>query len=230
MAGLAAGSQTADEFGRLVEQRDVGVAESVNRLFTVAHDENRRWNGVRGGTEPFAPTPYELRDELPLCATRVLKFVHEDVVVAGLEAVAAAGELVHLFQQVHGTLEEPGEVDQRAGVEGARVFRQGDRKHPPNPARQDDVQVAPEGAERLGHEWSDRRSRFPVPLPIDGRRAVARIEGSALETLRAWLAFLRQKIGANAIDERARQSRAPPQVGQAGEWPCGDDAVDRCRT
>ena len=51
-----------------------------------------------------------------------------------------------------------------------------------------------------------------MPLPIDGRRAVARIEGSALETLRAWLAFLRQKIGAKPVEERAKRRLTATRV------------------
>ena len=53
----------------------------------------------------LAPAADQLRHQFPLCAARVLELVHQHVVVARFEAVAAPRELVHLPQQMERALE-----------------------------------------------------------------------------------------------------------------------------
>ena len=54
--GIAVGPQRLDERRRLVEHRDVGVAEPVDRLLPVADDEDRRRERVGGGAEALRPS------------------------------------------------------------------------------------------------------------------------------------------------------------------------------
>ena len=110
--------------------------------------------------KPFAPAPHELRDELPLRAARVLELVDEHVLVARFEPVAAPRELVHLLQQLDCALEHAGEIEQRVRIERPLVLMQRDGEDPPDAARHDDVQIAPERANGLGH--GRRKLRAPL--------------------------------------------------------------------
>ena len=79
------------------EQRDVGIAESVDRLLSIAHDEDRRRQ--RAGVcepRPFTPRLHEQRHELPLRTTRILKLVDQDMVIPRFQAEATLRELLHL--------------------------------------------------------------------------------------------------------------------------------------
>ena len=139
--GLPAGPQRLDVAAGLLQDRDVRVAESVNRLLAVADDEDGR---AGRQAEPLAPRLHQERHELPLRPARVLELVHQHVVVAGLEAITALRELVHLAQQIQRALQDVREIEHRALVERAPVLRQRDREHPPDAPRHDGVQVARE--------------------------------------------------------------------------------------
>ena len=99
-------------------------------------------DGLRGEPEPLAPRLNQERHELPLRAARVLELVHEHVVVARFEPEAALRELVHLPEQIEGALEHVREVEHRALLERLAILRQRNREHPPDAARQHDVEVA----------------------------------------------------------------------------------------
>ncbi len=149
--------QPAHELRRLIEQGDLGVAECVDRLLAIADDEDGRRQRIGSGAESFAPVANELRDEVPLRAAGVLKLVDEHVVVSRLELVPAAREFLHLPQQIERTREHAGKIEQRAGVQRALILRHRDREHPPDAARQHDVQIAPERAHRLHNRRRDAR-------------------------------------------------------------------------
>ena len=105
--------------GRLVEHRDVGVAETVDGLLAIADDEDGRRQSVRSRAKTLAPAAHQLRDELPLRAAGVLELVHEHVAIARLEAEPALRELVHVLEQLHRALEHAGEIEQGARLERA---------------------------------------------------------------------------------------------------------------
>ncbi len=80
-----------------------------------------------GNASPDAPAPSpQLRTSwatrIPLGSTRVLKLVHQHVMVSGLQSVAAARELVHLPQQVDRAFEHTGEIEKSPGVQCAAVL------------------------------------------------------------------------------------------------------------
>ena len=131
--------QRIDVSAGLLQDRDVRVAESINRLLAVPDDEDGR-AGCQA--EPLTPGLHQERHELPLRAARILELVHQHVVVARLEAITALSELVHLTQQIQRALKDVREIEHRALVERAPVLRQGDREHPPDAARHHRVQVA----------------------------------------------------------------------------------------
>src|SRR3979411_2256165 len=57
------------------------------------------------------------------------------------QPVPALRELAHLLQERNGTLEHPGEIEQRMRLERPLILVQRDGKDPPHAARHDDVQV-----------------------------------------------------------------------------------------
>ena len=80
-----------------LQHRHVGIAEAVDRLLAVADDEDRRLERARCARP--APSPHdcdEQRHQLPLRAAGVLELVHQHVVIARFEPVAALRELLHL--------------------------------------------------------------------------------------------------------------------------------------
>ena len=60
-------------------------------------------------------------------------------------------ELVHVLEQLDRALEDAGEIEQRVRVERVLILLQRDREDPPDAARHDGVQIAPERADRLAH-------------------------------------------------------------------------------
>ena len=116
--------------------------------------------------------------------------------IARFEPEAALRELVHVLQQLDGALEHAGKIEQRVRLERALVLAQRDREDPPDAARHHDVQIAPERANRLGHDRRDRRRAGAMPLPRVVGAAVGRREAGAGESLAARLAVLRQEVGA----------------------------------
>src|SRR5262249_41020498 len=152
----------------------------------------------------LAPALDELPDELPLGAAGVLKLIHQQVPVAGLEAKAALGEFVHLLEQPHRTLEDAGEIEQRVRLERLLVLAQRDREDPPDAARHHRVEVAPETLDRVGDERRDRRRARAMAPPRVLRIAFGGAEAGASELLAARAAVLGQEVRAQAIDARAK--------------------------
>ena len=150
-------AQAGDERRRLVEHRDVGVAESVDRLLPVADDEDRRLDGVGGGAEALAPVAHQLRDQLPLRAAGVLELVDEHVAIARLEPEPALRELVHVLQQLHRSLEHAREVEQRVAFERALVLA---RARPRRSARR---RATARRSDRAGTRAALRRSTGAMP-------------------------------------------------------------------
>src|SRR3954464_14978885 len=72
-AGIAVRSEPADELRGFVQHGHVRVSKAVDRLLSIADDEDRRGEGVGGSAQPLSPCPHELRDELPLSPARVLE-------------------------------------------------------------------------------------------------------------------------------------------------------------
>ena len=170
-----------------------------------------------GSASADAPNPsLQLRincsHQIPLRPARVLKLVDEHVVVARLQPVSAAGELVHLFQQVDRPLEHAGKIEERAGVERTPVLGGGHGKHPPDAARQDDVQIAPKGADGIGNRRRDGRRGGSMLLPGGLRVAMGRPEHGSGESLTTRLAVLGQKIARAAGPTSARNAACPARV------------------
>ena len=103
--GVAVRAKRADESGGLIEHRNVRVPKAVDRLLSIADDEDRRGKRVGRGAEALAPAPDQVRDEIPLRPARVLELVDEHVAVPRFELVAALRELVHLLEQLDRPLE-----------------------------------------------------------------------------------------------------------------------------
>ena len=148
--GCPSGRRSFDERRRILEHRDLGIPKSVDRLLAIADDEDRGRQPICRGAEPLAPVSNQLRDEPPLRAARVLKLVHQNVMVPCLESIPAARKLVHLVQEAKCALKHAGKVEQRMRfkslVIGARrrqrrailraTARHSDRDGKPEPRRQ----------------------------------------------------------------------------------------------
>ncbi len=211
--GTSAGPQLLHEASRLVQQRHVRVPESVDRLLPVADDEDGRLDGAVPRAQPLAPAPHEQRHELPLRAVGVLHLVDEHVLVARLQFEAAARELLHLPQQVERAGEHLRVVEHGVLVERAAVLGDGDLEEPAQSAREDDVQVAAEGAQALGHGRRHGLDRRAVPLPGVRRPALVRPEPRPAEPARAARPPLeRQVVRAHAIGECAKRRLRVPRV------------------
>src|SRR6185503_13114686 len=104
----------------------VRVAESVDRLLSVADNEDRRTDGIVGDAESFAPAPDQLQDEIPLRAARVLEFVDEHVPMARFEPQTALRELVEVLQQRDRAIEKTGKIHEAVRVERPLILRQRD--------------------------------------------------------------------------------------------------------
>ena len=130
----AARPERFDETSRFVDERDIGVAEPVNRLLAIADDENRRRQRIVGGAEPFAPALDELPHQLPLRAARVLEFVQEHVPMPGLEPQPGFRELVEVPQQLQRSLEHSGKIDERVRLERPLILAERDGEDPPDTA------------------------------------------------------------------------------------------------
>ncbi len=94
--------ETLDVPRGLLHHGDVGVAEPVNRLLSIADDENGR---LGREAHPLSPGLNQERHQLPLRTAGVLEFVNEHVVVSRLQSESALRELVHLTKQVERTLQ-----------------------------------------------------------------------------------------------------------------------------
>ena len=160
----SAGSRTQpfDEAARFLENGNLRVTEAIDRLFAVAYDEDGR---VRREPESFAPCLDEQGDELPLFAAGVLEFVDEHVVIAPLEAVAALRKFVHPPEQIDGSLEDVGKVEDRSLVQRDAILRERDREHPPDTAREHRVEVAAERAREILNRLAELQRRGAVTLP-----------------------------------------------------------------
>ena len=77
---------------------------------------------------------------------RILKFVHEDVLIATLEPEAALRELVHAAQKVDRTLQHIRKIQQRSIVQSGPVLRERHAEHPPDTSREDAIQISRKAA------------------------------------------------------------------------------------
>ena len=137
-------------------------------------------------------------------AARVLELVDEHVVIARLELVAAARELFHLPQQLHGARQHFRKVQHGVRLECADVLRHGDVEEAPHAAGEDDVQIAPEPLHRIHDLGRNRLDRIAMVFPCRFGSAVVFLELSLTETRRlARLAILREEVRADAVDEHA---------------------------
>jgi hypothetical protein len=160
--------------------------------------------------ESLAPRFDEQGHEVPLQAVRVLELVHEHVVIARLEPVAALGELVHLAQQLHGARDQLGEVHHVVLRQDAAVALDGEREQPVHAAREDHVHVAGPRGERVAHRWRRRGEGPAVPLERRGRR---RIVAPVAVRTGPRLPLLRQEVGADRCGQGGQQARVPDLAG-----------------
>src|SRR5206468_8797994 len=200
-ARMAAWPELSDESGRFVDERDLRVAEPVNRLLAVADDKDRRREGIVRGPEPFAPARDQLPDQLPLRAARILEFVDEHMAVPRFEPQPRLGKLVEVFQQLERALDEAGKVDQRVVLERALIFGQRDGEDPPHAPREHDIEIAPERTDGAGDGRRDPRRLGPMTPPRIIGIAVLAGKAGADESLAARFAVLRHEVRANPIDE-----------------------------
>ena len=124
--------------------------------------------------------------------------------VARLEPEAALRELVHLPQQVERALEHVREVEDRALLERRRYCVERDREHPPDAAREDDVEVARERedhAARCAARSGRRRAGAASTPPATDSRARSCRGGIAAGLAR--VAVRRQEMRRHAVDQRA---------------------------
>jgi hypothetical protein len=113
-----------------------------------------------------APRAHQLAHQPPLRAAGVLEFIDQHVLVARLEAVAAAREFVHLAEQLQGALEQVREVEHAVLVQRAAIFVLRDRKQPARAAGEDQVDVTLERLDRRLHVRAETRHDHLVPLVI----------------------------------------------------------------
>ena len=189
--------QRLDVAAGLVQHGDLRVAEAVNRLLSIADDEDGR-----AGREPEAFTPRldQQRHQLPLRAAGVLELVHQHVVIPRFETVAALRELVHLAQQVEGALEHVRKIQHRALVERPPILRERDSEHALDAARHDRVEIAGEARHHPFDRGAELRDRLAMPAGRVRRRIVLRLVGMD-RAGRARPAVARQEVRRDALDQ-----------------------------
>ena len=84
--------------------------------------------------------------------------------IARLETKPALRELVHPAQELQRAIEHVGEVEHRSLVEHLAVLGQRHGEHPPDAAREDDVQVAVEGRHDVGDARCERKDARSMAL------------------------------------------------------------------
>ena len=131
---------------RFAQHGDVGVAKAVNRLLSVADDEDRRLQRTRmGDAGTFAPRGDEQRDQLPLGPARVLEFVDEDMVIPRPPADSGSGQTPPSgagAQRLAAARRRSRAPRVRRACRRYSVSAM--REHPPHAARDEHVQVATE--------------------------------------------------------------------------------------
>src|ERR1700680_4937854 len=105
--------------------------------------------------------------------------------VPGFETEAALRELLHVPEQRHGALEHTRKIQERVRVQRPLIPSQGGREDSPDTARQDDVQIAAEGPDRVGHSPSNLRRRLTMAFPGFLGVAVHALEARACKGLLA---------------------------------------------
>ena len=98
-------------------------------------------------------------------------------------------------------------------IERPLILGDGDAEDAPDAARHDDIEVSTEALDRVGDQRRDRRRGGAVTLPCVLAVAVCGVERRSGEPLAARAPFLREEIGAQAIDEAAKDLRAPGAPG-----------------
>ena len=189
----------------LRDDRRIRVPEAVDGLLAVPDDEDGGdEREILRQAEPRAPGLDQAPHQLPLRLARVLELVDEQVVVAGLEQVAALRELVHLLEQFERAPERVRKIDDGVRRERAAVLLEREREEARDAAREHDVQVAPEAREVVGEARGQPHRAFTVPAP--GVRAVA--VGRGVAPLRARLPLLGEEVVLQLLDERTDATQA----------------------
>ena len=175
------------------------------------------------------PGAHELAHQPPLRAAGVLELVHQDVLVARLQPVAAARELLHLRQQPQRALEQVGKVERALLVERAPVLVLRHREQPPDAAGQHQVDVGAELLPRGLHVRPQAKDAGLVAVEVGCRpelrpgvgQALARLSrlgehviGQTVES--APHARRRERLAAHQIVEVAHEQREARRVGPAG--------------
>jgi hypothetical protein len=200
-AHRTARSQPLDVERRPCQHGDVRVAKAVDRLLAVADDEDgRRQRRVLFHAHAFAPGLHEAPHELPLRLAGVLELVHEQVVIARLQQVAALREFVHLGEQFERAPERLGKIHHGVRLERPAVLGEGDGKHAPDPVREHDVQVAAESREFCGDAGRERGGALAVTLP---RARAVRVARGVSVPARARLAITGEEVIAQLLHEDA---------------------------
>ena len=200
------GAQRADFRRRVVEHADIGVPERVDRLLPVSDDEDRGRQGrFRREAQALAPGPHQQRHQFPLGARRVLELVDEHVVVARLEQVAAARELVHVAEQPPRADEQFAEVEHAPHLERAPVPGHADAEHLPHGAREDGVHVAPECANGVGD--AGRRAGDERPVGLARGRAGVRLHRILVGRPLPRRAGLGEEVRAEPVDHALERRR-----------------------
>jgi hypothetical protein len=136
------------------------MPEPVDGLLAISNDEDRRRRVA--DSLAFAPRIDQQLDEPPLQAARVLEFVDEHVVVAGLQLQPAPRELFLLREQRHGLVEHPGKVEERVFLEQRFIQAGCDGQQAKNAARKQGIHAGLEALERVLDVRRQRDERLLV--------------------------------------------------------------------
>ena len=166
--------QRSDLLDRFVEQPDVGVTKPVDRLFPVPDHEDRRRR--IGHALALAPGVDEQLDQAPLQAARVLKFVDEHMVIAGLQLQTGAGELLLALEQGHRPVQHRGKVHEGVIVEQPLVDARRHGQHVQQATGQQTVDVDIERGDVVEKAGGELTHGLFVASPCLGRGKRARLE------------------------------------------------------
>ena len=96
-------------------------------MLAISDEKDRRLerSAVRDASA-FSPRANQQRDERPLGAARILKFVEQHMVVPSFEAIPASREFLHLRQQGQRAREDFREIEETMRIKCVTVFAQRD--------------------------------------------------------------------------------------------------------
>ena len=116
-----------DKRGGLVHDSHIRVSKSVDGLLAISDEKDRRIerSSVRDASA-FSPRANQQRDERPLSAARVLKFVEQHMMVPPFEAIPASRKFLHLCQQEKRAREDLRKVEETMRIKRVTVLAQRD--------------------------------------------------------------------------------------------------------